>query len=163
MLENCQSLQQHWGGVSDVIDRWLEERRELLVKYCELSEIKNFDGANSDHGSKLQNFCELMVDYVSVGHFEVFEQLAAEGKAFSDKEGLEKGAALMEKIQPSTELILDFNDKYITAKDLDALIIDLAALGETFVQRFADEDVLIDLLHSTNVSKLICETEPNSI
>ncbi len=41
MLENCQTLQQHWGGVSEVIDRWLEERRELLVKYCELSENKH--------------------------------------------------------------------------------------------------------------------------
>ena len=44
MLEDVKTLQQHWGGVSEIIDRWLEERRDMLVKYCELSEIKSFDG-----------------------------------------------------------------------------------------------------------------------
>jgi regulator of sigma D len=158
MLEDCQTLQQHWGGVSDVIDRWLEERRELLVKYCELSEVKNFDGANADHGTMLQNFCELMVDYVSVGHFEVFEQLAAEGKAFSDKEGLEQGAALMEKIQPSTEIILDFNDKYLATDDLDVLATDLSEIGETLAQRFESEDKMIEVLHNSHVSQLLEES-----
>ena len=136
MLEDCQTLQQYWGGVSEVIDRWLEERRELLVKYCELSEIQDFDGANASHGSKLQNFCELMVDYVSVGHFEVFEQLAGEGKAFSDTEGLKQGAELVEAIQPSTEAILDFNDKYLETDDLESLPVDLSSIGEILAQRF---------------------------
>ena len=54
MLDNCQTLQEHWGGVNEIIDRWLEERRELLVKYCELSEINTFDGSNSEHGSKFR-------------------------------------------------------------------------------------------------------------
>ena len=118
MLEDVKTLQQHWGGVSEIIDRWLEERRDMLVKYCELSEIKSFDGSNDTHGTKLQRFCEVMVDYVSVGHFEVFEQLAGEGKAFSDKDGLLQGADLMDKIQPSTEELLDFNDKYLATDDL---------------------------------------------
>ena len=29
MLEGVKTLQQHWGGVSEVIDRWLEERRDI--------------------------------------------------------------------------------------------------------------------------------------
>ncbi len=158
MLENCQSLQQHWGGVSEVIDRWLEERRELLVLYCELSEVKHFDGANDSHGSKLQNFCELMVDYVSVGHFEVFEQLAGEGKAFSDKDGLKQGAELMEIIQPSTEIILDFNDKYLATDDLDTLTTDLSNIGETLAQRFESEDKMIEVLHNSHVRLLLEES-----
>jgi regulator of sigma D len=32
MLEDLQALKSHWGGVSDIVDRWLDERRELLVK-----------------------------------------------------------------------------------------------------------------------------------
>jgi regulator of sigma D len=55
----------------------------------------------------------------------------------------------------TTEIILDFNDKYISTDDLEALIIDLASLGKTFVRRFAEEDKLVDLLHSANVSHLI--------
>ena len=149
--------------MSEMIERWIEERRELLVKYCELTEVTDFSDPENNYDAELQQFCEIMVDYVSVGHFEVFEQITKEAEIFGNDQGLDKSPELINKIQTTTELILDFNDKYITAKDLDALIIDLAALGETFVQRFADEDVLIDLLHSTNVSKLIGETEPNSI
>jgi len=149
--------------VSEMIERWIEERRELLVKYCELTEVTDFSDPENNYDAELQQFCEIMVDYVSVGHFEVFEQITKESEIFGNDQGLDKSPELIDKIQTTTELILDFNDKYITAKDLDALIIDLAALGETFVQRFADEDVLIDLLHSTNVSKLIGETEPNSM
>jgi regulator of sigma D len=133
------------------------------LKYCELTEVTDFSDPENNYDTELQQFCEIMVDYVSVGHFEVFEQITKEAEIFGNDQGLDKSPKLIDKIQTTTELILDFNDKYITAKDLDALIIDLAALGETFVQRFADEDVLIDLLHSTNVSKLIGETEPNSM
>ena len=93
-----------------------------------------------------------------MGHFEVFEQLAAEGKAFSDKEGLEQGAALMEKIQPSTELILDFNDKYLATDDLDALTTDLSEIGETLAQRFESEDKMIEVLHNSHVSQLLQES-----
>ena len=149
--------------MSEMIERWIEERRELLLKYCELTEVTDFSDPENNYDAELQQFCEIMVDYVSVGHFEVFEQITKEAEIFGNDQGLDKSPELINKIQTTTELILDFNDKYITAKDLDALIIDLAALGETFVQRFADEDVLIDLLHSTNVSKLIGETEPNSM
>lgn len=149
--------------MSDMIERWIEERRELLVKYCELTEVTDFSDPENNYDAELQQFCEIMVDYVSVGHFEVFDQITKEAEIFGNDQGLDKSPELIDKIQTTTELILDFNDKYITAKDLDALIIDLADLGETFVQRFADEDVLIDLLHSTNVSKLIGETEPNSM
>lgn len=33
MLENCQSAKERWGGVSEIIDRWLEERQQMLVQY----------------------------------------------------------------------------------------------------------------------------------
>lgn len=55
--------------------------------------------------------------------------------------------------------MLDFNDKYLSSNDLDALIIDLAGLGETLAQRFALEDNLIDVLHSSHVTKLLGEPE----
>ncbi|MDG2116418.1 MAG: sigma D regulator [Porticoccaceae bacterium] len=163
MLDNCQTLLDHWGGVNEIIDRWLEERRELLVKYCELSEIQAFDGGNTEHGNKLQGFCELMVDYVSVGHFEVFEQLASEGKAFSDNEGLRVGAELVEAIQPSTEALLDFNDKYLATDDLQALTTDLSTIGEVLAQRFESEDKMIEVLHNAHVPALLEGSQTNSV
>ena len=155
MSKDDQTLEQHWGNVTEILDRWLIERRELLVKYGELGEIKTFDGANVSHGSKLQAFCQLLVDYVSTGHFEIFEQLAGEGKAFSDRDGLKEGADLMEKIQPSTELILDFNDKYLATDDLEALSLDLSNIGEALAQRFESEDTMIAVLHDAHLEQLI--------
>ena len=102
-----------------------------------------------------------MVDYVSAGHFEIFDQLHKEGQLFEDSPGLDKEPNILEKIQSTTEYVLDFNDKYLSSNDLDALIIDLAGLGETLAQRFALEDNLIDVLHSSHVSKLLEETAPS--
>lgn len=155
MSKDGQTLEQHWENVTEILDRWLIERRELLVKYGELGEIKTFDGANLGHGVKLQGFCQLLVDYVSTGHFEIFEQLAGEGKAFSDRDGLKEGADLMEKIQPSTELILDFNDKYLATDDLEALSLDLSNIGEALAQRFESEDTMIAVLHDAHLEQLI--------
>jgi regulator of sigma D len=154
MLKDLTKLKEHWGGVSDIVDRWLEERRELLVKYCDLIEIHDFDSANRAHGHKLQSFCEVMVDYVSVGHFEVYEQLAKEAKAFSDSAGLKAGADLVDKIQPSTESVLDFNDKYLETDDLDSLAKDLSVIGEALEQRFESEDKMIEVLHNAHLEQL---------
>jgi len=154
MLNDLQKLKQHWGGVSDIVDRWLEERRELLVKYCELVEIHDFDSDNKNHGKKLKGFCEVMVDYVSVGHFEVYEELVKEAEAFSDKEGLKTGADLMDRIQPSTEAVLDFNDKYLATDDLESLSTDLSVVGEALEQRFETEDKMIEVLHNAHLKQL---------
>ena len=149
MVKDNQKLQSHWSNVSQSIERWLEERRELLAKYCDLTEIIDVDEGAITHTKQLEVFCELMVDYVSVGHFEIFDQLHKEGQLFEDSSGLDKESNLLEKIQSTTEYVLDFNDKYLSSNDLDALIIDLASLGETLAQRFALEDNLIDVLHSS--------------
>jgi len=156
MVKDNQKLQSHWSNVNQIIERWLEERRELLAKYCDLTEIIDV----SDNAvEQLQEFCELMVDYVSVGHFEIFDHLHKEGQLFEDASGLDKEPNLLEKIQTTTEHILDFNDKYLSSHDLDARIIDLASLGETFAQRFGLEDKLIDVLHSSHVGTLLGEKE----
>ena len=157
MVKDNQKLQSHWSNVSQSIERWLEERRELLAKYCELTEIIDVDENATTHAEQLEVFCELMVDYVSVGHFEIFDQLHKEGQLFEDSSGLDKESNLLEKIQSTTEYVLDFNDKYLSSNDVDALIIDLASLGETLAQRFALEDTLIDVLHSSHVTKLLRE------
>ena len=36
------TLQSQWNEMNDMIERWQEERQELLVKYCELTEIIDF-------------------------------------------------------------------------------------------------------------------------
>ncbi len=146
MLENCQSAQERWGGVSEIIDRWLEERKELLVDYCELSNALTSNEQDS-YASRLRKLCQIMVDYVSAGHFEVYEQLLKEAKDLDDKEGLKAASPLYKAIDVTTEDILDFNDKYQETDDLETLSADLSKVGEWLATRFEAEDKMIEVLH----------------
>lgn len=143
MLENCNTAKERWGGVSDIIDRWLQERQDMLVKYCALSGDSNPDSC----GPKLQALCQILVDYVSAGHFEIYEKLIQEGRDFDDKEALRLGADLYKEIDATTELALDFNDKYLETDDLTGLPKDLSHLGEVLESRFSAEDKMIEVLH----------------
>jgi len=143
MLENCITAKERWGGVSDIIDRWLQERQELLVDYCELSE--NFD--TLDTPNRVQGICQILVDYVSAGHFEVYDSLIKEGREFDDQDALEEAKKLIQRIDQSTEYALDFNDKYLETDDLTTIITDLSNLGVVLESRFEAEDRMIEVLH----------------
>jgi len=147
MLENCQSAQERWGGVNEIIDRWLQERQQMLVEYCSLSSVDSFDENDEEHGNKLKRLCQIMVDYVSAGHFEVYDQLLKEGRDFDDSEGLEKGATLFKVIDNTTEALLDFNDKYQETDDMSTLTPDLSDIGQLLETRFEAEDEMIAVLH----------------
>ncbi|BCD99006.1 sigma D regulator [Marinagarivorans cellulosilyticus] len=146
MLEDCKSAQERWGGVSEIIDRWLQERQELLVDYCALSSALT-EPQDSECGTKLRKLCQIMVDYVSAGHFEVYEQLMQEAKEFDDTEGLRAASGFYKTIDGTTEDILDFNDKYQETDDLETLNADLSKVGEWLATRFEAEDSMIEVLH----------------
>ncbi|UTW44538.1 sigma D regulator [bacterium SCSIO 12696] len=150
MLENCKSLQERWGGVSHIIDRWLQNRQELLVGYCDLSNVTEFDSNNPDHGQQLQALCENLVDYISAGHFEVYQQLMEEGRAFNDKQALSEASQLLNEVHSATQAALDFNDKYLATDDLETLAVDLSQLGESLAARFEIEDRMIEVLHTAH-------------
>ena len=98
----------------------------------------------------MRRLCEVMVDYVSAGHFEVYEQLIQEGKEFEDTEGLKKAASLYQIIDETTEKLIDFNDKYEEIDDLSTLVNDLSATGEVLANRFEAEDQMINVLHTAH-------------
>lgn len=146
MLDNCTTAQERWGGVSDIIDRWLQERKQLLIQYCNLSELAE-EALDASLAPLVQGLCQIMVDYTSAGHFEVYDQLIKEGQEFNDKEGLKSASESFKVVDQTTETILDFNDKYQETDDLDAILADLSKLGETLASRFEAEDNMIEVLH----------------
>ncbi|WP_075186989.1 Rsd/AlgQ family anti-sigma factor [Teredinibacter haidensis] len=148
MLDNCKTAQERWGGVTDIIDRWLNERQQVLVIYCQLSEMA--EDPLHGTGELLRSMCQLMVDYVSAGHFEIYDQLTQEGKDFGDETALSQAKKLFATVDKTTELILDFNDKYQEIDDLESLHSDLSQLGETFATRFEAEDRAISVLHTAH-------------
>ncbi|GAB1258625.1 sigma D regulator [Aurantivibrio plasticivorans] len=150
MLENCKSAKERWGGVSEIIDRWLQERQDMLVQFCDLSEGLDFDLNEDEAGIKLRRLCQIMMDYVSAGHFEVYEQLIKESQELNDTDALKQADVLFTKIDKTTDAILDFNDKYQETDDLESLTGDLSRIGENLANRFEIEDQMIDVLHTSH-------------
>ncbi|MBN0988350.1 sigma D regulator [Amphritea pacifica] len=159
MLEKCHNAQERWGGVSDIIDNWLEERRKLISFFVSLPQ-QNVQETLND---KIQEFCQLMMDYISSGHFEVYEQLLKQGSEFNDG-SLEKAQALFPKIQASTDAALDFNDIYsgfegVTLQEMYELTCQLSSLGEALEERFSLEDTMIEILHTAHREQVFAEAQ----
>ena len=147
MLDNC-DIKQRWSGVDKLVERWLSERQALIVQFCALSGVHELSGSNASR-TRLQKFCQLLLDYVSAGHFEVFYELVREAEAFADG-SIEIAKALIPNLNASTQDALDFNDKYAEATQapIASLARDLSRLGEILAERFDGEDKLIRATHS---------------
>jgi len=119
-----------------LIKQWLKQRHELLMVYNQLCDKK---------GHKLetiQQFCQILMDYLSLGHFKMFETLAEAHPVFeSNTQGL--NSTLLKKISKTTDIALDFNDKYTEDQHLGELAMDLSLLGENLAYRMDWEDTLI--------------------
>jgi regulator of sigma D len=150
MLENCQNARERWGGVSEIIDRWLQERQDMLVQYCALSGLDQSTNIADQREEKLRRLCQIIVDYVSAGHFEIYDKLMKEGREFDDDEGLLEAGRLFTLVDGTTEKLLDFNDKYLETDDLTSLDTDLSELGQTLEIRFSAEDRMISVLHTSH-------------
>ncbi|MBJ7555733.1 sigma D regulator [Marinomonas spartinae] len=154
MLERCKTAQERWGGVHDIIDRWLKQRQHLIETWVELRDLEEYTQMDTP---KIQHLCELLVDYVSVGHFNVYEQLALEAQEFKDDSALKLLNELMPEIDESTEVALEFNDKYDTQKhvsaQLEALPCSMKTLAVVMAERFQLEDRLIEELHEAHSEK----------
>ncbi|WP_068825096.1 Rsd/AlgQ family anti-sigma factor [Pseudomonas sp. BMS12] len=149
MLETCQNAQERWGGVHQLIDRWLQERHELVSAFAALNDASQASAANT---AAVQRFCEILVDYVSAGHFEVYEQLNGEAKAFGDQRGLELAKQIYPRIEAITEVALAFNDRCDNGdcRDTTSLSSELKRLGQMLHERFELEDCLIEVLHNAH-------------
>ncbi len=141
-------LHQQFQTVEELLSRWLEERRVLLSRYTDLAELLNSEPDATAYDRLQSNLCEVLVDYISAGHFEVFHQLVNEAEAFADGSG-ELAARLIPAIVDTTEVMLAYDEKYSGLKPDDAnLKRDLSALGEMLESRFVLEDRLIAGLHN---------------
>ncbi|MEP5764115.1 MAG: sigma D regulator [Halieaceae bacterium] len=148
MLDNCKDSRETWNAVEELLQGWLKERRELLVKYAAIAATLDRDAPEASMTAGLERLCQLLVDYVSVGHFEVFYALIREAEMFAD--GSDKLAQeIIPSIGDTTEVILGFDEKYPTA-DASNLDADLSLLGEMLESRFEMEDQLIACLHRSH-------------
>ncbi|WP_136681495.1 sigma D regulator [Neptunomonas sp. XY-337] len=156
MLEKCKTARERWGGVSEIIDGWLEQRQKLISQFVSFPSIEI-----SLLEDRLSAFCTDLMDYLSSGHFEVYEQLLREGSEFNDG-SLEEAQKLFPLIQPTTDAALDFNDDYATlnsptVQQIRELTFQLSKLGESLEERFSLEDRLIEILHTAHRDQVLEE------
>lgn len=149
MLESCKNAQERWGGVNLLITRWLADREALIVALNHLR--ANPEKLGTDHEA-LKKFCEVLVDYCSAGHFEIYDQLNSEAKAFDDERGLELADTLYPRINAITEKAMAFNDHCDNGdwSHGEEVAAELNALGALLQERFELEDCLIEVLHTAH-------------
>ncbi|KAA0012632.1 sigma D regulator [Billgrantia pellis] len=156
MLEQCKTARERWGGVHQLIDRWLDERRELLVSFVDLKEACDTE-LEAVSKPQIDRFSELLMDYISAGHFEIYPQLREEANAFEDHEALEIAGKLLERLDLSTEMVLAFDSDYSTPVRCQHFLPRLPAwldrLAKGLTERFALEDQLIARLHAAHTPR----------
>ena len=157
MLDNCKTKEERWEGVQSLVDIWLAERQDVVMLLFSLSDANQFSAKCSQSINKLRQFSQTLLDYVSAGHFEVYDQLVREAEEYQD--GSEcLLSKLFPKIKQSTDIALAFNDTYDTDEHCDQALgrlkDELSTLAESMTQRFALEDRLIKRLHESHNPEL---------
>jgi len=136
---------------SDSISKHLtDERADMLVQFCRIAGVEPWEDPHSKDELKamLQPFCEILVDYLAAGHFGLYQR-------FIDGEERRDGIRqLAEKLYPqiseTTQMALDFNDKYEAKENgaFDASFSDdLSKLGQALAIRIELEDQLLSVAH----------------
>lgn len=152
MLNKFKKVQEQWGGSSEVIDHWLDTRQVVIVEYCNLAALKpNVNKKPVEQlptPEELQRFCQHLVDYISEGHFKIYEMVMDKWKStgFSPTDEINQAYS---KIVLTTDPLLNFTDKYANVSEdatLDDLDNDLSFVGEITETRFEIEDHLIQLI-----------------
>ncbi|MBB1364427.1 sigma D regulator [Shewanella sp. SR44-4] len=151
MLTKLEKAEKRWGGSHNLIDQWLNHRRKLLIQYFIVAGLAPYSRSEKSLPSmdQVKQFCAQLVDYVSEGHFEVYNNVIKACEKFGET-SIETANALLPLISESTDTALDFNDKYTDASDeqvLYQLDNDLSHLAQAMESRFELEDELLELLY----------------
>ena len=136
------------ASTEHLMESLVTERTEMLVLFCRVAGLEPFSETNNRKNavSALQQFCQVMVDYIAAGHFSLYERIV------NGTERRKRIADLAEKLYPrisqTTEFALDFNDKYdCDESEVSAdLGDDLSRLGEELAVRVELEDQLLSAM-----------------
>ena len=152
MYETFDHSKQRWGGCSSIIDYWLTLRQELLLSYSTVAGLNKIDKRALPSESEFAVFCLSLMDYVSAGHFRIYNQVMEKWKATGMKATKETDF-LYFKIVETTGPLVEFNDKYSVGNfpthHFDQFVSDISRVGEIMALRFELEDQLIQLIAET--------------
>ncbi len=126
------------------ITELLTERQEVLVMMCELADYNTETIELGVLVNRLKSFSQTLVDYTALGHFEIYERI------IDGKERRASVSQIANRVYPSisstTEMFVEFNDKYDGVDDKESLAglhQDLSKIGEALAERIESEDQLL--------------------
>lgn len=125
------------------------ERNELLALFCQVAGLEPF-GPDKDPEiarQHIQELCQVLMDYIASGHFGLYERI------INGDERRRAVAELAKELYPrvaiTTEIALEFNDKYDCGDHCvigGSLGKDLTRLGEALAERAEIEDRLLEAM-----------------
>lgn len=152
MNTNAQTALAQWQRIEALVQEWLRERQQLLYLLCTIRGLRS-----AGHGpvaERVQEFCEVLMDYISAGHFEIYRELAREARCFQ-RDNPQMTRSIMRRLEESTDEALAFNDDFDTEEHIRALVDvlpqRLGDLLEKLEERFALEDQLIVSIHQRDI------------
>lgn len=138
------------------IKQLINERNEVLSLYCNLAGCDGSKGMETDsiEPQILQDFCQILIDYIATGHFELYRRITEGQEKRHDMISL--ADAIYPRIEKTTQIAVDFNDMYDSGDDYtdtlkSTLQDNLSKLGEELATRIELEDKLINTLLATKV------------
>ncbi|WP_052285337.1 Rsd/AlgQ family anti-sigma factor [Kluyvera genomosp. 1] len=151
MLNQLESLTERVKGHHKLVDRWLNIRKHLLVAYYNLVGLKPGKESFMRLNEKaLDDFCQRLVDYLSAGHFSIYERIIHKMEGDSP---LLNATKIWPQLEANTLLIMDLYDSTLeSAIDQDNCYEfqqALSDIGEALEARFRLEDQLIMLAFDT--------------
>jgi regulator of sigma D len=134
------------SGTRDAVARMVRERTDVLARYWRLAGLDPFADAKQRAPAQqlLQEFCQLLVDYIAAGHFSLYERVVNGTERRREIANLAQ--ELYPRIADTTTIALDFNDKYDCGDHCEiteSFKSDLSRLGEKLAIRIDLEDKLI--------------------
>jgi len=132
------------------IKQLIEERNSVLSQYYNLARVTE-DPETDLHNTAdmLEEFCQELVDYMAIGHFEIYRRIE-EGNERRD-EIIRLAEKIMPRINDTTQIAIAFNDLYDDTSSLNDEAFEqlpnyLAKLGQELATRIDLEDKLINTL-----------------
>lgn len=134
------------GYTQKMVNKLLEERAQMLVLYYRAAGLDP-ETHKEPLEKPIQEFCQLLVDYIAAGHFTVYERII--NRQERRQRVVEVADEIYSDIAATTTSALDFNDKYENpemVRHSAQLSKDLSSLGEQLALRIELEDKLLKLL-----------------
>lgn len=147
MSESSASQIEKQSQNRQLVEALQEERSAVWAMYCKMAEMRPFFANSEKVRPMLSRFSQLLIDYVSLGHFGIYEHLLAEKK--QQFAVLAYANRLYPAFSNTTASAISFNDAYDDGKrnfKTDNLASDLSMLGEHLARRMELEDRLCSML-----------------